>query len=99
MHFPAPAPAASSQTSLGGAFTGINPNGVWKLFVVDDTTGDVGSMAGGWSLTITSETTAVATTTAVSHLRLTLGHRRPRDVHGDCHRRGRPGHGRLGAVQ
>lgn len=64
--FPAPAPAPSTQTTLAGAFTGINPNGVWQLFIVDDNTGDVGSMAGGWSLVITTEVTAVATTTTVT---------------------------------
>ncbi len=64
--FPAPAPAPSAQTTLAGAFTGITPNGEWQLFIVDDNTGDVGSMAGGWSLVITTEVAAVATTTAVS---------------------------------
>jgi LPXTG-motif cell wall-anchored protein len=64
--FPAPAPAPSAQTTLTGAFTGINPNGTWQLFIVDDATGDVGSMAGGWSLVITTEATAVPTTTVVS---------------------------------
>ncbi|GAA1980087.1 hypothetical protein GCM10009777_11900 [Microbacterium pumilum] len=64
--FPAPAPAPSAQTTLAGAFTGINPNGVWQLFIVDDATGDVGSMAGGWSLVITTEVAAAATTTAVT---------------------------------
>ena len=64
--FPAPAPTPSSQTTLAGAFAGINPNGEWRLFIVDDTSGEVGSMAGGWSLTITTEVTAVATTTTVT---------------------------------
>ena len=45
--FPAPAPTPSNQTTLAGAFTGINPNGTWSLYVVDDGPGDVGSMAGG----------------------------------------------------
>src|SRR6478609_7805192 len=63
---PAPAPAPSSQTTLAGAFTGINPNGAWQLFVVDDTSGDLGSMAGGWSLTITTANAALATTTTVT---------------------------------
>ncbi|MFB7885714.1 Ig-like domain repeat protein [Microbacterium sp. NPDC056057] len=64
--FPAPAPAPSAQTTLAGAFTGIAPNGTWQLFIVDDTSGDLGTMAGGWSLVITTEQAAVATTTAVT---------------------------------
>ncbi|MDY0910054.1 Ig-like domain repeat protein [Microbacterium sp. CFBP9034] len=64
--FAAPAPAPSAQTTLAGAFTGIDPNGAWQLFIVDDTSGDIGSMAGGWSLVITTEAAAVATTTVVT---------------------------------
>ncbi len=63
---PAPAPAPSSNTTLAGAFNGINPNGSWQLFIDDDSTGDLGGMAGGWSLTITTEAAAVATTTTVA---------------------------------
>ena len=64
--FPSPAPTPSNHTTLAQAFSGINPNGTWKLFVVDDSTGDLGSMAGGWSLTITTEVAAVATTTTIT---------------------------------
>ena len=49
--FPAPAPAPSSATNLS-ALQGINPNGVWSLYVVDDASGDIGSIAGGWSLNL-----------------------------------------------
>ncbi len=35
------------------AFVGINPNGNWKLFVTDDTSGDFGAIAGGWTLVLT----------------------------------------------
>ncbi|RMB61516.1 Ig-like domain repeat protein [Tessaracoccus antarcticus] len=63
--FPAPAPTPSNATTLAGAFTGINPNGSWQLFAVDDVSGETGTMAGGWSLTITTATSAVATSTAV----------------------------------
>ncbi len=47
--FPAPAPAAPHGAALAD-FNGTNPNGAWRLFVVDDAGGDVGSIAGGWSL-------------------------------------------------
>jgi hypothetical protein len=50
--FPAPAPAPSGALSLT-AFNGTDPNGTWSLYVVDDTAGGAGTIAGGWSLTIT----------------------------------------------
>jgi subtilisin-like proprotein convertase family protein len=33
---------------------GINPNGAWKLYVMDDLTGRGGEITGGWSLTVTA---------------------------------------------
>lgn len=51
--FPTPAPAGPYATNLA-AFNGINPNGTWSLFVVDDSTGDAGAVANGWTLTITA---------------------------------------------
>jgi hypothetical protein len=52
--FPAPAPAGNSNSpALLGTFKNTDPNGVWSLFVVDDSTGDTGSIAGGWSLSVT----------------------------------------------
>jgi subtilisin-like proprotein convertase family protein len=48
-----PPPAAPSSDSALSTFNGINPNGSWKLYVVDDfATADGGSFAGGWSLTL-----------------------------------------------
>jgi hypothetical protein len=49
--FPDPTPSPSAQSALSG-FDGINPNGVWKVRVVDDAAGDSGAFAGGWSITI-----------------------------------------------
>jgi subtilisin-like proprotein convertase family protein len=51
--FPAPAPLAPYGTSLSD-FNGTNPNGTWSLFVADDVAGDVGSIASGFTLTITA---------------------------------------------
>ncbi len=49
--FPPPAPAGSYGTNLA-ALKGSNPNGLWKLFVLDDQVGDSGNISAGWSLHI-----------------------------------------------
>ena len=75
--FPAPAPAApylspatAGTDTLTSAFTGVaggNPNGTWSLYVVDDATVDIGTMSGGWQLTLTTSTPVCASpVTAVS---------------------------------
>jgi subtilisin-like proprotein convertase family protein len=51
--WPAPAPAPSGGSALS-IFNGTDPNGTWSLYLVDDATGDLGQISGGWSLTITS---------------------------------------------
>ena len=51
--FSAPAPAGPFGASLN-AFNGTSPNGSWNLFVVDDAAVDVGSIASGWALIITT---------------------------------------------
>jgi hypothetical protein len=50
-NFPAPAPANPYATSLL-SFNGFDANGTWSLYVFDDTGGDSGSIAGGWTLAI-----------------------------------------------
>ncbi len=59
--FPAPgpgtnyeAPAPSGSATFSSVFGGTNPNGDWKLFIVDFNEQDAGSISGGWSLTITT---------------------------------------------
>lgn len=49
--FPAPAPGLPYTNSSLATFEGLNPNGVWQLYVVDDNAQDVGSI-GGWSMRI-----------------------------------------------
>lgn len=51
--FPAPAPAGPYLTSLS-ALLNEPPNGTYNLFVVDDCSGDPGSIQGGWTLTLTT---------------------------------------------
>lgn len=50
-----PAPTSPYGTSLA-VFNGTDPNGTWSLYVMDDTPEDVGVLAGGWSLSVETET-------------------------------------------
>ncbi len=47
------APVGPYDALLHG-LDGTSPNGVWSLYVVDDTSGDLGNIAGGWSVAITT---------------------------------------------
>ena len=51
--FSAPAPTGPFGSSLNG-FNQTSPNGSWKLFVTDAYENDLGSISGGWELTITT---------------------------------------------
>jgi hypothetical protein len=50
--FPAPAPAPLGGAALS-VFNGVNPNGPWSLYVVDDSAGDTGTLP-SWCLNITT---------------------------------------------
>ncbi len=52
--FPAPAPAASANTTLAAAFNGIDPNGTWSLYATDDFAVDLGTIGNGWTLSVTT---------------------------------------------
>ena len=56
--FPSPAPQDTPLNSTLGGFVGVNPNGNWQLFIVDDNGNNAGTISGGWSLDIQSSPTA-----------------------------------------
>ena len=49
-----PGPAGGTSATFASVFGGTSPNGTWSLYVVDFVTGDSGSIAGGWSLSLTT---------------------------------------------
>ncbi|MGE0128799.1 MAG: Ig-like domain repeat protein [Blastocatellales bacterium] len=61
-----PAPAGSG--TFASVFNGANPNGTWSLYAQDDSSGDSGSLAGGWSITITTLSLTATTTSVTSSL-------------------------------
>jgi subtilisin-like proprotein convertase family protein len=60
---PAPAPDTTGETRLS-AFDGTDPNGTWRLYVVDDAPADIGTLA-GWSLDFGFDDTAPTGTVVV----------------------------------
>jgi len=57
--FPSPAPTGPWGTNLA-AFNGSNPNGLWSLFITDDSAGDLGALNGGWLLNLQIASPVVA---------------------------------------
>jgi uncharacterized repeat protein (TIGR01451 family) len=54
--FPGLEPIPAGSTNLG-YFNGMNPNGIWSLYVYDDTPGNDGVISNGWSLNLTGVST------------------------------------------
>ncbi len=52
--FPAPAPPKPFGNTMS-IFHGANPNGTWKLFVLDEFTSGSGSINGGWTINIATQ--------------------------------------------
>lgn len=64
----APAGPYNAEFSV---FNGTNPNGIWRLFVGDDTTNAAGKIIDGWSLSIQTQPQASSVTLAVAPGRVT----------------------------
>jgi hypothetical protein len=58
--FPPPAPASPPASLVQlKSFNGLDPNGTWSLYVVDDASDEVGTIAGGWELAVSTSRPAV----------------------------------------
>lgn len=51
---PYPNAGSAGAATLASVFNGTEPNGVWKIYIVDDATTSAGDIAGGWSIDITA---------------------------------------------
>jgi len=47
-----PGPANSGNATMASTFANASPNGTWRLWVVDISSGDAGTISNGWDLTI-----------------------------------------------
>ena len=63
--FNSPAPSGPYGTDFS-VFNNTNPNGVWSLYIMDDAGGDVGTIAGGWSLDIGTTTPVLPVITVLA---------------------------------
>ena len=52
-NFPAPAPTNTANAPVAlSVFKNTDPDGIWSLYIVDDSVDDAGSISGGWSLNL-----------------------------------------------
>lgn len=57
--YPAPGPGdVLDPVPYLGRFNGLNPNGEWKLYIIDDQPKNTGEIIGGWGITFTTKSTA-----------------------------------------
>jgi len=57
--YPAPGPGdVLDPVPFLGRFNGLNPNGQWELYIVDDQPRDTGEIRFGWGITFTTRMTA-----------------------------------------
>jgi subtilisin-like proprotein convertase family protein len=48
--FPVQNPAPAGSATFASVFGGLNANGQWRLYILDDVFTDVGTVSGGWSI-------------------------------------------------
>jgi subtilisin-like proprotein convertase family protein len=48
----APGPLFTNNATFASVFNGLPANGTWNLWVIDVVSGDAGTIAGGWNLTV-----------------------------------------------
>jgi len=51
-----PGPAGSGTATMGSTFANATANGSWKLWIIDISGGDAGTMNGGWELVLNPNT-------------------------------------------
>jgi len=64
--FSAPAPAEPYSSTLS-VLNGTIPTGTWSLYVMDDRTSNIGSISGGWRLSLQTTAPPVAAPSALSY--------------------------------
>jgi hypothetical protein len=62
-------PVGPYPTGLA-TFNGVNPNGTWRLYTVDQWTNDAGQISGGWSIRLTIPAPTVASPAIVGTARV-----------------------------
>jgi hypothetical protein len=65
-----PGPISGGTATFASTFNGAAPNGTWNLFVFDFVGGDAGSIAGGWTINITTTTSPVPSGLVISEFRV-----------------------------